>query len=459
MGKIKLNMTQIIHFIGIGGISMSGLAEVLKKDGYFVSGSDDMASDITNHLKSLGIEVNVPNAAENISEDTDLVVYTAAVRENNPEFQAAKRMNKRMMERAELLGEILKGYDHAICIAGTHGKTTTTSIFAEVALAAGLDPTISIGGHMGTDGSNYRVGQSSYFVMEACEYSNSFHHWHPHVGVILNIDADHLDFFGDLDGVVSSFRKFAENIRPGGLLVVRAGQPGLDIVTAGLECDVVTFALNQHEARFWVDDVEYDNLGRPSFDVMDGKQFLAHITLPLPGQYNMLNALACFAAAEWLGIDTQVTAQALMGAKGVKRRFQYKGTYNGAEIIDDYAHHPTEIQACLAAAKRTGRRVVCLFQPHTYSRTKNHLNEFVQSFDDADLIVLLPIYAAREPFDPSISSAVVTEMLNVKGSNSVHFNSFEKAEQYLRKNLHPNDMLITMGAGDVYKVGESLLST
>ena len=463
MGRITLENVKKVHFIGIGGISMSGLAEVLKKDGYIVTGSDDVASEITEHLKGLGLDITIPNSAENIAEDIDLVVYTAAVKPSNPEFQAAKQLNKQVVERAELIGEILKGYDHAICVAGTHGKTTTTSLVAEVALAAGFDPTISIGGHMGAGGQNYRVGESSYFVMEACEYRRQFHYWHPQVAIILNIDADHLDIYGDLHGVIDAFRKFAENIRPDGLLVIQADQPGFDVVTKDLACDVITFSMDESKGRFWPANVEYDELGRPSFEVMDGDKSVAWVILPLPGEYNMLNALACFAAADWLGIDEDVIVQALANAKGAKRRFQYKGVYNGADIIDDYAHHPREIQACLAAAATAcaadERRVICLFQPHTYTRTRNHFDEFIQSFDDADLILFLPIYAAREPFDVSISSEMLTDALKKNGKNAMHFENFEATEKYLRENLFPGDMLITMGAGDVYKVGESLLST
>ena len=457
ISKINLQGAKKVHFIGIGGISMSGLSEVLKRDGYVISGSDDRSSEITEHLTSLGIEVAIPNAAENITDDIDLAVYTAAIKPENPEFSEAKKRKIPMMERAELLGEILKGYQHSICVAGTHGKTTTTSLVVEVTLAAGLDPTISIGGHMGMDGSNYRVGNSSCFVLEACEYSNSFHHWHPHVGIILNIDADHLDFFGDMNGIVKSFRKFAENIRKGGVLVIQSGCG--DEFIDSLGCDVVTFGMTK-DSDIWASNIEYDSLGRPSFDVMDNAdKLLARVNLTLPGEYNMLNALACFAAAKWMGVSPSVIANALGNAKGVKRRFEHKGVYNGAEIIDDYAHHPTEIEACLTAAKKSGRRVICLFQPHTYTRTKNHLHEFALSFHAADLVMLLPIFAAREPFDPSISSADITKMLKAQGINAEDVNSFDDAVKHIRKIILPGDLLITMGAGDVYKVGESLLST
>ena len=445
-------MKKRLHFIGIGGISMSGLAEILHKNGHIVSGSDDTESEITRHLSKLGINISIPNAAENITDDIETVIYTAAVKPQNPEFSAAKQKGIIMTERAELLGELLKDYDYPICIAGTHGKTTTTSFMAEVVIAAGLNPTISIGGHMGFDGSNYRVGGLEYFILEACEYSNSFHHWHPQVGIILNIDADHLDFFGNMEGVVSAFRKFAENIRPGGVLVVQVGQR---LVTAGLQCKIVTFGLT-NQARYWPHDVEYDKLGRPSFDVMDGERVLGRISLPMPGEYNMLNAVACFAAAVEMGINNEIITHALSKAKGVKRRFEHKGKLGSIDIIDDYAHHPTEIEACLKAAKKTGRRVVCVFQPHTYSRTKNHLDQFALTLAKADVTILLPIYPAREPFDETISSLMLTNLI---GGNAIHLESFDAAQTYLHKSLVPGDLLITMGAGDVYKLGEALLTS
>ena len=454
----RLNAKKV-HFIGIGGISMSGLAEILRRDGYEVSGSDDMRSPVTDRLESIGIDVAIPNAAQNIADDVDLVVYTAAVKADNPEFMAAVTKGKTMLERAALLGVILQGYSHAICVAGTHGKTTATSLMSEIALDAGLDPTISIGGHMVRDGMNYRVGNSSYFILEACEYSNSFHHWHPYLGIILNIDADHLDFFGSFEGVVKSFRRFAENIRPGGALVILADTPGFDDVTRDLPCQVVTFG--ESAGDYQVRNVIYDDFGRPAFDIVKDGNFLAAVSLPLPGQYNMLNALATFAAACQLGIAPEVAAKALTSAKGVKRRFESKGVYNGATVIDDYAHHPTEIQACLAAARKgvkgANNKLICLFQPHTYSRTKNLLSEFSTSFDQADRVLLLPIFPSREAFDPTISSLDLERGIKAAGGHVTHANNFDEAVAFLQRELTPGDLLITLGAGDVYIVGERLV--
>jgi len=451
MKKINLAEAKHIHFIGIGGISMSGLAEVLLHDGYTVTGSDATATAVTKHLQGAGIPVSFPNAAENITNDIDLVVYTAAVKKDNPEYVAAGIKGKPLIERAELLGHMLKGYSRAVCVAGTHGKTSTTSLLAEIMVNAGLDPTISIGGHMLTDGTNYRVGNSEHFLLEACEYSNSYHHWHPYLGIILNIDADHLDFFGNEDGVIKSFRRFAENIS--GHLVIQKDTLGFEYVTRGLECNVVTFG--KEGADFWLNNVQHS-----SFDVMKGDECLARVNLPLPGEYNMLNALAAFTTAYLLGVSPNDIAATLQNVKGAKRRFEYKGMYNGTVIIDDYAHHPTEIRECLAAAKKSVKnKLYCLFQPHTYTRTRNHFADFCTAFKDADHIMLLPIYAAREKFDPTISSIDLERGIKDAGGDVINFDTFKDAEEYLKNILSPGDMLITMGAGEAYFVGESLLST
>jgi len=460
MKKINLgsNITKV-HFIGIGGISMSGLAEVLKRDGYTVTGSDNTETALTRHLQSVGIPIAFPNAAANIAGDVDLVVYTAAIRQDNPEFIAATKMQKPMLERAALLGLMLQGYDKAICVAGSHGKTTATMFMAEILLEAELDPTISVGGHLGRTGSNFRVGESDYFLLESCEYSNSFHHWHPHVGIILNIDADHLDFFGTFENVVASFAKFAGNIRPGGVLVIQDDANQLVGKTDRLNCArVVTFG--ETSGHYTPANISYDGMGRPSFDVLENGKFVERINLALPGRYNMLNALATFAAAHELGVSPSTIAHALSNAKGVKRRYEHKGVYNGTQIIDDYAHHPTEITECLAAARKaTQGRLVCIFQPHTYTRTKNHFSDFARAFTDADKVLLLPIYAAREPFDPSISSLHLAGEIEKQGKDVLHLNDFDEAINFLQAELIPGDLLITMGAGDVYFVGEALLKS
>jgi len=495
--KINLDGAKKIHFIGIGGISMSGLAEILLADGYIVSGSDDKDSAICTRLREVGITVSIPNAADNIPLDVDLVVYTTAVRPDNPEFICAEKRGLKLIIRGALLAKILQAYDYPVCIAGVHGKTTTTSMVAELAIACGFDPTVSVGGHIG-DGFNYRTGDSPYFILEACEYHNSFLHWQPRIGVILNIDAEHLDFYGGMDGLVDSFARFAQNIRADGHLLVNAAIPDFKRVVVGLSCTVITFGEREEAdafafgekdganattfgeqneavaatfgkrnetdeqassvARFWPANITYDSQGRPNFDVMDEDICLARVSLPLPGKHNMLNALAAFATALIMGMSPEDIAKGLQTIRGAKRRFEYKGVYGDIPIIDDYAHHPTEVKACLAAARLGHRgRIVCLFQPHTYSRTKNLFREFSQAFFDADLVLLAPIFPAREPFDPSISSVMLADAIRGNGGNALSVGSLEEAANVLQEQLVSGDMLITMGAGEAYLVGEELV--
>jgi len=457
--KIDLPGVKRVHFIGIGGISMSGLAETLLHDGYEVSGSDRTASPTTNHLRDVGISVVIGCSAENITSSMDLVVYTAAIKPENPELTAAKAMGIPLMVRAELIGAMLQAFEYAVCIAGTHGKTSTTALVTKITQAAGLDPTVNIGGYIGD--KNYFIGNSPYFVLESCEYSNSFHHWHPHIGAILNVDADHMEFFGSMDAIIETFATFAQNIRPGGVLVIQEDVPGFDKITVGLKCEVVTFGESQG-ATYRLQNAAKNEIGILMFDALEGPHFKQQINLPLPGKHNMYNALAAYAVGRELGIEPQVIARALADAKGVNRRYQYKGSYSGATIIDDYAHHPTEIKACLAAAREAhDGQIICLFQPHTYTRTRDLFEDFAKAFTDADMTIFVPIFAAREPFDPTISSAILAEHVAENEPSKVCHNcaSLDDAEELLRGKLEPGDLLITMGAGDVYLVGEKLLAT
>jgi len=445
---IHLGDIKCIYFIGIGGISMSGLAEILAKDGFEVRGSDWKTSVATDRLTSVGIDVRIGCDEKNITSDIDLVVYTAAIKPENLERVAAARLGMRTIVRAELLGLMLKDYEYAVCIAGSHGKTSTTALVTAITQTAGLDPTVNIGGYI--NGSiNYYVGNSPYFILEACEYSNSFHHFHPQIGAILNMDPDHMDFYGSMDAIIEAFAKFARNIRPSGVLIINEDIQGFDKITANLECRVVTFNTSRPSKQYWV-----GNIYPPSFNVMKGSDLQARVSLPLPGKYNMHNALAAFAIAQELKIKANVITTALSQIVGVKRRYEYKGEFGGAIIIDDYAHHPTEIKACLAAARDSypDRRIICLFQPHTYTRTRDLFEEFTQAFVDADETMFVPIYAAREPFDPSISSAMLADKVGGESCDSL-----EDAETKLRGKLMSQDLLITMGAGDVNFVGEWLL--
>lgn len=447
-----------IHFIGIGGISMSGFAELLHSMGFHITGSDWHESKITKHLETLGIQVVYGQTEENITKDIDLVVYTAAVKSTNPEYQEAKRLGIPMMERATMVGQVMKNYSSAIAISGTHGKTTTTSIASHVFLEAGLDPTISVGGILEAIGGNIRIGHSEHFITEACEYTNSFLQFHPTVGIILNIEEDHMDFFKDLDDIRNSFRHFAQLIPPHGTLIINADIENYKAITDGLTCRVLTYGL-EHEADFTAANISYDDMGCGSFDAVVNGQTKEHYSLRVVGKHNISNSLACMALASLYGIEADTLQRAFEAFHGTERRFQYKGTRNGFTIIDDYAHHPTEITATLTSAiKYPHKTLWCAFQPHTYTRTKAFLKDFAKSLSLADKIILTDIYAAREKDPGDISSQHIADEIKKLGKEVYYISSFEEIEKFILKNLVDGDLLITMGAGNIVDIGEDLLN-
>ncbi|MCL2398252.1 MAG: UDP-N-acetylmuramate--L-alanine ligase [Defluviitaleaceae bacterium] len=462
MHKVNLGKgIKNVHFIGIGGISMSGLAEILHREGYTVSGSDWMASDITKHLSGLGIKFKLGNDAAHITEDIDLVIHTAAVKPDNPELSVSRSKNIPIIDRAKLLGIIMEGYKYSVAVAGVHGKTTTTAIISEVLMAAQLDPTISIGGFIESLGSNFRIGNSPYLVLEACEYFDSFLQFYPNIGVILNIDSDHLDYFGSLERLMDSFHRYAKNIPKEGTLVIHKNTEFFDDVTSGLECNIITYGTSS--AHFWAKDIRYDSHGMPTFYIMNGTEPLAEVTLQLRGTHNIDNSLAAIAVASALNIPINSIIKGLSQATGAKRRFEHKGTFKGMTVVDDYAHHPTEIKASLsAAANGTYKRIICAFQSHTYTRTQNLLAEFAASFEYSDIVLILPIYAAREvstgPY-PNYLAELLTDGIQKHGKTARFMENFEAAAQWLEDNAQPDDLLITMGAGDIHVLGENLIST
>lgn len=480
MYQIHFNQPVHVHFIGIGGISMSGLAEVLLEEHFAISGSDAKESELTAKLEQSGAVIYYGQSADNIRPGTDLVVYTAAIHEDNPEYQAAKKAGIPMLSRAELLGQIMNNYKQSVAVAGTHGKTTTTSMVTQILLAAQADPTISVGGILPAIGGNIRVGHSAYFVTEACEYTNSFLQFYPKYSMILNIEEDHLDFFKDLDDIRHSFRLFAENTAKDGAVIINREIDGMEQLLEGLECDIVTYGFDPSCCSFYPENITYQASGYAQFTVMhqihkavhsesDGNssKFLAwtetekvcDVSLSVPGRHNISNALAAAALAVQMGIPAEAISQGLHAFRGTDRRFQFKGELNGATIIDDYAHHPTEIRATLsAAADYPHTRILCVFQPHTYSRTKAFLDEFAAALSAADLVVLADIYAARETDTLGVSSLDILKRLEEKGTECCFFPTFEEIEKFLQKKLMNGDLLITMGAGDISKVGESLLN-
>ena len=462
MYKIDFKNPVHVYFMGIGGISMSGLAQILIDEGFKVSGSDSKESEMTRALENMGIKVIYGQKAENItsSEKIDVVVYTAAVHPDNPEFMAAKEAGIPMLTRAELLGQIMKEYELPVAISGTHGKTTTTSMLSKILLEADTDPTLSIGGVFKDIGGNIRVGKSEYFVTEACEYTNSFLSFFPKISVISNIDADHLDFFKDLNDIRHSFRRFAQLLPDDGTLVINGDIDKLDEITDGLGCSIITYG-SRDNFDYYPTDITYDAQGNPSFTARlpQGKEL--KISLAVPGIHNVYNALAAIAVANILNIEEAHIVSALSKFGGTSRRFEHKGEIGGVTIIDDYAHHPTEIKATLTAAQNyPHNKIWCVFQPHTYTRTKALLNEFAEALSLADHVVLADIYAAREKDNLGISSRTLRDKIVEMGHECNYFptsENFSEIEKFLLQNCTKGDLLITMGAGDVVKIGDELL--
>ena len=457
-----------VYFVGIGGISMSGLAQILAREGFTVSGSDRTASPITQELEESGILIHIGQRAENITDNIDLAIFTAAIHPDNPEYIAIQEKGIPSLTRAELLGQLMKNYRLPAAVSGTHGKTTTTSMLSEILLAAEKDPTLSIGGILPSIGGNVRVGGNDYFVAEACEYTNSFLHMFPKIGIILNIEEDHLDFFKDLADIRRSFRKFGELLPADGTLIINAGIEDMDELTSGLPCKVITFRTPEGtgentvpHADYYASDITRDDMGNPSFTLHGPDMYgePVRIQLPVPGIHNVGNALAAAAAADRLGISRMDILRGLAAFSGTNRRFQRIGTINGITVIDDYAHHPTEIEATLRAAGECPHdRLFCVFQPHTYSRTKALLGDFARVLSRADLVILADVYAARETDTLGVSSQTLQEEILRLGGNCLYFPSFEEIEKYLLANCRKGDLVITMGAGNVDQIGKDLLS-
>lgn len=448
-----------IHFIGIGGISMSGLAEILLDFGYTVSGSDMRPSNITHKLEKMGIKVFIGHNECNI-QSPDLVVYTAAIKQNNPELMKAHEIGIPVIDRAELLGQIMKKYRHSVAVAGTHGKTTTTSMISTAALKCDLDPTIHVGGELDAIGGTTRVGSNNCFIAEACEYFESFLKFHPYIAVILNIEFDHADYFRDISHIRSTFSKFVSQVPKDGYVVACVDDPNIVRVLENVSCNKITFGLNPENAMWSAANIVFDELGCASFSLLVNGRDFGTIKMNVPGIHNVSNALAAAAVCHILGCDIDSVRLALSDFFGAHRRFELKGISNNIKVIDDYAHHPTEIKATLKAAKN-GRhsKVWCVFQPHTYSRTKSLLSDFSNSFADADEVILADIYAAREADKGEINSKDLAKNIENSGKSVVYIKSFEDIVSYLEDKAAPGDIIITMGAGDIYKVGEMFLES
>ena len=440
---------KLAHLVGIGGVSMSPLAEVFRLRGLNVRGSDMKESETTEKLSADGIPVFIGQKAENVA-GADFVVRTAAARDDNPEIAAARELGIPVFERTQAWGAIMRDYPCGICVAGTHGKTTTTSMLTHILMEAGKDPTVMIGGTLPLLGSGYRVGSGDTILLESCEYYDSFLSFTPTLAIVLNVDNDHLDYFGSLENIKKSFRAFALRTPEDGVVVSCADDPNTIDALQGLERERRTFGFSE-EADMRPEKLTEGRINE--FDAVFRGKTWAHVTLSVSGRHNVLNALAACAAAQALGLDPEAAERGLASFHGAGRRVEFKGKFRGADIYDDYAHHPSEFRALMEAVSKMGyRRVVVAFQPHTYSRLKNLFEDFVQVLSLPDRLFLAEVYAARENDVFGVSSRDLAARI----PGAVYCPDFDALERALRETLREGDMLLTVGAGDIYKVGERL---
>lgn len=452
----ELEKGKRIHMIGIGGVSMSGLAEIALNMGYVITGSDQNESDNVIKLKENNIDVVIGHKAENVI-GADLVVYTAAVKKDNPELQYAQELNIPTMERSDFLGEITKIYDETISICGTHGKTTTTSMVALAFLNAGKDPTIQVGAdYLKEIGGNYKVGTSPYFIIESCEYVESFLKFHPETVTLLNIEEDHLDYYKDLEHIKSAFKKFVNLVPERGYVIYNSDDVNCCDVVKDLKCNVISFGIKNTAADWIATDIKLNDTGYYSYTATNGYEKI-DIRLNVVGYHNIYNSLSAIATAYAHKLDLTLVKESLEKFTGASRRFEYRGTFNGAKVYDDYAHHPTEIMATIKSASALPHnKIWVVFQPHTYTRTASLFNEFTKTFVEANNVILTDIYAAREIDDGTVSSRQLVDAINEVSGNCRYISSFDDIIEYLKSNVIESDIILTIGAGTVTKISHML---
>ena len=446
-----------IHMIGIGGVSMSGIAAILTNWGFNVTGSDWSQSEATDKLNSMGIKVTIGHNLEDVSK-SDIVVYSAAIKKDDPEMLEAKKLNIPTIERADFLGELTRCFKDTICISGTHGKTTTTSMIALCFLEALKDPSIQVGAFLNAIDGNYKIGNSEHFIIEACEYVESFLKFSPKAEIILNIDNDHLDYFKTFDNIKNAFVKYVKLLPDDGLLVINGDDKNCLDLPQYTNSQIITYGVTNKNVNFYAENIKFDNDGFPEFDVYKNGELFSKIKLSVPGAHNVLNALACISLCDYYGIDQKVLYSALQKFTGAHRRFEFKGKINGASIYDDYGHHPTEIVATSNSVKnKKHNKSWVVFQPHTYSRTKNLLNDFAKALLNFDNIIILDIYAAREINTYNISSEDLVDKIISLGKDAKYIPNFDECVSYLKENVKKNDIVLTLGAGTVTQIGPMLL--
>lgn len=446
-----------VHFIGIGGISMSGLAEILLENGYRVSGSDMKSSTILKKLESKGALINIGHSKDNIS-DADLIVYTDAISKDNPELIEAYERDITTVDRGTFLGQLMKLYKNSIAVSGTHGKTTTTGMMSVIFNNSALDPTILLGGELDQIGGNVKIGNGEVLLTEACEYKGNILKFYATIGVILNIDEDHLDYYQNLEHIISTFSDFVKLIPKDGNIIANNDDKNVKEAIKNSKCNVITFGIND-QADYRATNITFNNIGLPSFKLIVKGNESYDVSLGTMGTHNIYNALAAIATSHICGVPMDSIIDSISKYTGTHRRQEYKGSFEGARIIDDYAHHPTEVKATLSALRNSSSgRIICAFQPHTYTRTKALLKEFAVSFFDADKVLIADIYAAREKDTGEIHSRDLANELVKNGVNAEYLGTFEEIGNYIKNNASEGDIIVTMGAGDIYMVGEMLLT-
>ena len=447
-----------IHMIGIGGVSMSGIAAILTNWGFTVTGSDAFDSESVKSLLEKGIKVTIGHNLEDVSK-SDIVVYSAAIKKDDPEMIEAKRLNIPTIERADFLGEITRCYKDTICISGTHGKTTTTSMISLCFLEGLKDPSIQVGAFLKQIDGNYKVGNSEHFIIEACEYVESFLKFSPKAEIILNIDNDHLDYFKNFDNIKNAFIKYVKLLPDDGLLVLNGDDSNCLDMKSYTSAKTITYGITNKNTNFFAVNIVFDNDGFAEFDVYHNDEFFERIKLSVPGMHNVLNALACISVCTEYGIDKSAIKSALAKFTGAHRRFEFKGKIkNKASVYDDYGHHPTEIIATAKSLmnKKYNKSWV-IFQPHTYSRTKNLLNDFAKALLNFDNIIVLDIYAAREKNTYGITSKDLTDKIISLGKDAKYIPDFNECVSYVKDNVQENDIVMTLGAGTVTEIGPMLV--
>ena len=453
----RLKKYNKIHMVGIGGVSMSGIAEILVNWGFTVVGSNNVENETTKKLKKAGIKVIIGHHAENVV-GSDVVVYTAAIKEDNVELQNAKMLGIPTIERADFLGEITRCYQDTITISGTHGKSTTTSMVSLCFLEANQDPSIQVGADLSSINGNYKVGNSEHFIIESCEYVESFLKFSPKSEIILNIDNDHLDYFKTFENIKNAFIKYVKLLPSDGILVVNGDDKNCLDLPKYTRAKALTYGITNKNVDFFADNIVFDNDGFPEFDVYSHDKFYERIKLHIPGMHNVLNALGCIALCNEYGLNSADIKNGLAKFTGVGRRFEFKGKVNNASIYDDYGHHPTEIIATAKALmnKKYNESWV-VFQPHTYSRTKLLIDDFAKALINFDNIIVLDIYAARENNIYNVSSEDLANKIKSLGKNALYIKSFEECISYLKSHVKENDIVITQGAGTVTEIGDLLV--